>query len=166
MNYPERKNMRLKGYDYSQKGGYFLTICTDRKRCILSKVCTAKDQRPAVVLENLGRLVHRVIHETAKQYGVMIDECVIMPNHIHMLIFLDEHSQISVGRFVGAVKSITANQWRKYCESVGVDMGKIWQRDYYDHILRNELDYLEKRRYIDENPDKWMLDDMYGDDNS
>ena len=83
-----------------------------------------------------------------------------MPNHIHMILFT-ENSEITVGRFVGAVKSVVSYRWRKICGSRNVLMGKIWQRDFYDHILRNEADYLEKMKYVDENPDKWTQDELY-----
>jgi hypothetical protein len=59
------------------------------------------------------------------------------------------------------MKSLAVNKWCKVCDARGTTAGKVWQRNYYDHILRNEADYIEKRKYIEENPDKWCLDDMF-----
>ena len=92
-----------------------------------------------------------------------------MPNHIHMLVTIENGENggsISVGRFIGAFKSIVSNRWSAVCTRRGVIMGKLWQRDYYDHIIRNEADYLEKWKYIDENPDKWAEDDLYRNETS
>lgn len=68
---------------------------------------------------------------------------------------------MTIGQFIGAFKSIVANQWRKECDRRKVVMGKLWQRDFYDHIIRNEADYMEKRKYIEENPDKWARDKLF-----
>ena len=162
MNYPKRKNIRLEGHDYRENGGYYLTICTDQKRCILSSISKGNGtERAVTALTSLGQIVQQTIEETATKYEVIIDSYVIMPNHIHMIIILDEQSRISVGRFVGVIKSVTANRWGKVCESDGIRTGKIWQRNYYDHILRNESDYREKRRYVEDNPDRWNADDLF-----
>ena len=158
----ERKKNRLTEYDYSQDGVYYITICTQDRRCILSRIHSGNEwERSSVELSELGQIVADVLTELSEQYGIRLEACSVMPNHIHLILFT-ENSEIKVGRFVGAVKSVAANRWRKICESRNVLMGKIWQRDYYDHILRNEADYLEKLKYIDENLDKWMQDELYG----
>ena len=108
----------------------------------------------------LGKLAERILHELSEEYGVQILAYVIMPNHIHVILML-ESSKITVGRFVGAFKSLVSNRWQKVCDERGVQMGKLWQRNYYDHILRNDADCLEKMKYIDENPDKWAMDELY-----
>ena len=160
MEYPKRKNMRLKGYDYSKEGCYYITICTSGRRCILSEVeDSGLNHRPYVKLSRMGIIANEVLREVAEQSGVRICAYVIMPNHIHLLISLESDSKITVGRFVGALKSITANRWRKLEDETGME--KLWQRDYYDHIIRNEKDYLEKLQYIDCNPDKWKDDELW-----
>lgn len=162
MEYPKRKNHRLLGYDYRRQGGYFLTVCTHERQCTLSRVHEGgENERATVELTEMGEILWRVLQDSAQKYGVIMDACVIMPNHIHMVIFLQQGSMVSAGRFVGIVKSITANLWRMRCDERGIRTGKLWQRDYYDHILRNDADYNEKLKYMDENPDKWMLDDLY-----
>ena len=160
---PKRKNIRLAGYDYSQRGGYFLTICTDHHKCMLSAIYRGNwKERARVELTHLGRLVENTIFQLAEQHGITIDSCIVMPNHIHMIVFLPENrgtENISVGRFVGAVKSVAYNRYLVMCKHKGIYAGQLWQRNYYDHILRNERDYLEKRKYIEDNPDRWIQND-------
>jgi len=160
MYYNSRTSHRLRGYDYSQGGTYFITICTYQKTCILSKI--GLEESTVLELTELGRLTGDVMCELAKKHHVKIPACVIMPNHIHFLMELDKTGGITVGRFVGALKSITANRCFRQCDKMGIRAGKLWQRDYYDHIIRNEADYLEKWKYIEENPEKWILDELYG----
>lgn len=163
MNLPKRKNMRLPGYDYSEAGGYFITICTNNRTCIFSRVHGGSEQKRArLELTGLGLIVQDVLNELAEKYGVKISACAIMPNHIHLILMMNG-SGVTAGRFVGAFKSVVSNRWQKICDSRGIAMGKLWQRDFYDHILRNEANYLEKLKYIDENPDKWQQDELFCD---
>ena len=163
LNLPKRKNMRLPGYDYSGAGGYFITVCTNNRTCILSRVHGGSErERASLELTELGRIAQNALDELAGKYGIRIAACAIMPNHIH-LILMTSGSEVSAGRFVGAFKSVVSNRWQKICDSRGIVMGKLWQRDFYDHILRNEADYLEKLKYIDENPDKWQQDELFCD---
>lgn len=164
MELDKRKNIRLREFDYSQEGGYFITLCTHQRRCMLSQICPGTEMnRASVILSDLGCIADAVLKQVSSRYGFRLDAYVIMPNHIHMVLVKQEgrESGITVGRMVGAYKSIVADQWFKICDQQGITAGKLWQRNYYDHILRNEKDYYEKIRYIDENPDKWRLDDMY-----
>ena len=116
--------------------------------------------RASVQLTELGQIVDDALTELSAQYGIRIEACTIMPNHIHLILMIED-AEITVGRFVGAVKSVASNHWRKICDSRNILMGRLWQRDFYDHILRSEADYMEKLKYIDENPDKWMQDELY-----
>jgi len=165
MDMPKRKNIRLSNYDYSQAGGYFITICTQDKKQILSRIEEVTTYtRANVVLTELGQIAQKVMEELPERYGYCLDTYVIMPNHIHMVLFRKtemKDNAKTVGQLIGAIKSLTTNNWCKICDARGITAGKIWQRNYYDHILRNEADYAEKRKYIDENPDKWHLDDLY-----
>ena len=163
MGYPKRKKMRLPDYDYRQNGGYFVTICTHEKKCILSKVVPGNELRRAeVTLTPLGQVVESVLLAQIEKYGINLEAWTIMPNHVHLLLWIEEgRTSISIGRFVGALKSISANQWMKIYNERGIVMGKLWQRDFYDHVIRNETDYMEKLRYIDVNPDKWAMDELY-----
>ena len=165
MKFYSRKNIRLPGYDYSQEGGYFVTVCTHNRKCTLSRILLGDEcERATVELTQLGELVETVLKESAEQYRVKVDSYVIMPNHIHAILFLKGNeggTPITVGRFVGTVKSIIASRWLKQYRRRGSIMGSLWQRNYYEHILRNEQDYLEKRTYIERNPDQGRIDEEY-----
>ena len=165
MEHSKRKKLRLPGYDYSQAGGYFITICTHQRRCVLSGICRdGEGTRAQVILTALGQILQDVLEETAADFGIGLDAYVLMPNHIHLLLRIedrDDRKRVTVGQYIGAFKSIATKRWREECEQRGVYAGKLWQRGFYDHILRNEADYYEKLRYIDENPDRWLEDGMY-----
>ena len=165
MSPPKRKNIRLKGFDYSSPGGYAVTVCTHQRACFLSRVYAGTEfERARVELTEIGEIANEVLQKISKQYALSIDACVIMPNHIHMILIIQNDvvsNGITVGRFVGAFKSLVAKKWREVCNQRGTVMGKLWQRNYYEHILRGEADYLEKTKYIDDNPDKWADDELY-----
>ena len=161
MEPPKRKNTRLSGFDYSQTGGYFITVCTHEKKRTLSKIrVDTENNRATTELTPLGTVVQQVMKELAVGYGFFLDCYVIMPNHIHMLLMKEsaENSK-TVGQWVGALKSMTMTRWCKIYDAGAMTAGKVWQRNYFDHILRNEADYIEKRKYIEENLDKWHLDE-------
>ena len=117
-------------------------------------------ERAKVTLSEFGGIANNVLHELAGRYGFELDAYVIMPNHIHVILFKTGNSNHSVGQFVGAFKSAVSTRWYRVCDQRGITAGKLWQRNYYDHILRNEADYLEKRKYIEDNPDKWGQGDL------
>ena len=159
----KRKNIRLYGYDYSQAGGYFVTICTSERHCSLSHILLGNQFALAEVrLTELGAISENVLHEVSERTGISLSEYIIMPNHIHMILQIPAGgAEHTIGEYVGMFKSLTLNYWRKICNREGKVMGTVWQRNYYEHILRNEADYLEKLRYIQENPDDWVLDELY-----
>ena len=163
MDVPRRKNIRLAHYDYGRSGGYYITICTHEKRQILSRIIIDSEyERARIVLTELGRIICETMEELTPKYGFRLDASVIMPNHIHFLVFKEsEENDKTVGVLIGAIKSVATNRWCKVCDKKNMHAGKLWQRNYYDHILRNEADYMEKLRYIQENPDAWAQDDLY-----
>ena len=163
MEYHKRKNIRLPGYDYRQTGGYFVTICTEERRCILSSVKMGnKFVHADVRLSELGTIVETAIKETEVRTGIKVHDFVIMPNHIHLMLLISRRNEAySVGSFVGMLKSLALYRWRMLCSQRGVRTGKVWQRNYFEHIIRNEQDYQEKLRYIAENPDAWCEDELH-----
>ena len=106
---------------------------------------------------------------------LFIDKYVIMPNHIHFILIKNDlieeratarvATTVTVGRIVGAYKSVVANEWLKICKQSDEVMGKIWQRNYYEHVIRDENDYQIKWNYIEDNPIKWAEDEYYYDKN-
>ena len=163
MSEQKRKNIRLYGYYYSQSGGYFVTICTANRKCILSRVVPGnKFVLADVHLTELGRIADAVLHEASERTGIRLNTYVIMPNHIHMILQIQsEEEGYTIGEYVGMFKSLTLHYWRKVCSREGRVMGSVWQRNYYEHIIRNDEDHLEKLRYIQENPDAWDKDELF-----
>lgn len=159
--FTNRKNPRLACYDYASCGAYFVTICTYDRRKTLGKIC--RDDpcgRPKTTLFPLGQIASDTFRIIEDKFNITVDYSVIMPDHIHMIMFLPdstptEHS-LTLGRIVGAYKSLVANRWLTICKTNGVIMGKLWQERYYDHIIRNDEDLANVRAYIETNPDRWV----------
>ena len=144
---PQRKRMRLPDYDYTATGAYYLTLCTQNKEKILCRIIPPdrEGEAPRIILSPIGKRVEEMIQKIPG-----IDKYVIMPNHVHMIVMNDD-SGFPLSRKIQYFKS---NLTRIIGRS-------IWQREYYDHIIRNELDYQTKWKYIDDNPAKWADDDYY-----
>ena len=228
---PERKNPRLRGWDYGAGGTYFVTFCTSAHRPVLSSIRRGDPcGRPPLVLTPLGECVAESIALT----GVRVEHQVIMPNHVHLLLTLERaatraaptgagtqaaarivpadgqtrvaarivptgagtqaatriapadgqtraaariaptgagtqadarvsptdrgtQAAAELGRLVGTVKSRSVH----LAAGRGLEAGRLWQRGYYDHIVRSENDFLRIWNYIDNNPLKWELDCYY-----
>ena len=166
MERKERKATRLPEYDYSSAGAYFVTICTKNRRWLLSKIVGAGVlDSPKVVLTKYGNVAEKQIQVMDELYeNLSVDKYVIMPNHIHLLIRIlcvaDERGSSGtptptynshISRFVSTFK--------RYCNKQYTE--QIWQRGFYDHVVRNDEDYDAIWQYIDENPIKWELDKFY-----
>jgi putative transposase len=155
----KRKQNRLTDYDYAQNGAYFITICVNDRKPILSSITVGADIiRPNnIKLTNIGKVVDYSINSILLHYdGVFVDNYVIMPNHIHMIIRIENDG----GRMVSA-PTIVAGMKRYVSTKIGKS---IWQKSFYDHIIRDDYDYQTKWQYIDENPDKWLEDELYTSD--
>ena len=215
---PERKNPRLRGWDYGAGGTYFVTFCTSAHRPVLSSIRRGDPcGRPPLVLTPLGECVAESIALT----GVRVEHQVIMPNHVHLLLTLERaatraaptgagtqaatriapadgqtrvaarivptgagtqadarvsptdsrtqadarvaptdsgpRAAAELGRLVGTVKSRSVH----LAAGRGLEAGRLWQRGYYDHIVRSENDFLRIWTYIDNNPLRWELDRYY-----
>ncbi len=162
---PKRKQIRLQTYDYSSAGVYFVTICTAEKKRILSEILPVGEglAPPETKLSAIGKIVEEQILSLPLRYStVTIDKYVIMPNHVHLLISL-QSGEISGGAspsptvmdVVRVIKSISTRE----C-SAKYKIKPLWQRSYYEHVVRNEDDYREIWDYIDTNPARWA-DDCY-----
>ena len=158
MEYPQRKRLRLPQYDYSAAGCYFLTICTKDKVCSLGSVGRADPGTPWVQLSPLGELAQHHIQTMESAYeGVTVEKSVVMPNHVHLLLTIHSGAPGSarptqnLSRMVAAFKRLTN---RAAAE-------QLWQPSYYDHVVRNEQDFLRIWNYIDTNPARWAEDEYY-----
>ena len=147
-----RKPNRLKNYDYSSQGAYFITICTLDRKCTLSHIVGGDALiAPQTNLTHCGEIARKYIESMPG-----IDKYVIMPNHIHLLIAID-------GPMKASAPTISVpNLIRSFKVLVSKEIGQsIWQRSYHDHIIRGEEDYLNHLRYIENNPIKWSEDNYY-----
>ena len=161
MEYQNRKHPRLKQYDYSLPGCYFVTIHTLPDAPPLSLVKNGNtNQRADVRLLPPGEIMQQQLIELEKRFLHMkLDKYVIMPTHIHAILTLTEGGGVTLTGIVGAYKSLTT---RVLNQLYGTPGRKWFQTSFYETVLRNEKAYQECWRYIDENPDKWSLkpDDM------
>lgn len=157
MERPQRKPTRLKDYDYSNAGVYFVTVCVKDRKALLGKtVGEGFHALPKTQLTDIGLKVKDAIEYINTQYqNISVDNYVVMPNHIHLLVRYeapvggrgDPPLQDVIARF----KSFTTHQYGK----------QLWQRSFIDHIIRNERDYIEHYTYIENNPIKWEIDKLY-----
>jgi putative transposase len=157
-----RRTIRLKGWDYASSGAYFVTICAKDRRCLFGVVVNEM-----MHLGPAGSVVENAWISLADRYShASLDEYIIMPNHMHGIIVLQSvrrggsrtaptSTRKPLGRLIGAFKTISTKEINRLCGTTG---RTIWQRGYYDHIIRNEEDLDNIRRYIQNNPLNWALD--------
>ena len=156
---PNRKKNRLADYSYSQPGAYFITVCTADKRCLLSSIVGADAPiGPQVRLTPIGMVVEKYLRTIPG-----IGEYVIMPNHVHMMLHISADDLHSGPMWASAPTNAgIPTLIRSWKILVTKEVGySIWQRSYYDHIIRNQRDYNVRIQYIRENPSKWFFDDYY-----
>jgi REP element-mobilizing transposase RayT len=209
-----RRSIRLKGYDYSQSGLYFVTICCQDRICRFGKI-----ENGEMVLNDFGKIAYNEWGKLPERYpNMFLDVFQIMPNHIHGIIALGEIRTVgatlavalnnnavalnndtiilnndnntiahdngagaspapttnapnnntvaptvapTVGAIVGAYKSLVANKCLEIYKLHGEYMGKLLQRDYWEHIIRNEQSYQRIANYIVNNPEHWENDNFY-----
>ncbi len=160
MDLPKRKQNRLRDYDYSTPNAYFITVCTDKHRNLFWTDVGAIIDRPEnVPLTDLGRIVRRSVEAISKHYPtVNVDKFVIMPNHIHLLLQISTDCN---GRSMIAPTISTVVRLMK--GTVTKQVGhSIWQKGFYDHVVRNDIDYQGIWKYIAGNPSKWAEDKLNG----
>jgi REP element-mobilizing transposase RayT len=166
-----RRSLRLKDYDYSQAGAYFITICTHKKESIFGEI-----RNREMILNRFGEITkNEWLKAAILRRNVELDEFVVMPNHFHGIIIIEESNDVGATRRVAPTKeSVTCTHTLKP-NTIGSIIGQFksvvtkeirkkrfthfrWQRNYYEHIIRNENDLNEVREYIVNNPLKWELD--------
>lgn len=163
MELPKRKHPRLKNYDYSQNGCYFVTVCVKDRKNLLGTIPVGRDAHipPSVFPSNIGVIVDKYIKNIPSVYtGIIVDSYVIMPNHVHLLITIETADQGGGGMW--ASRPTLHTVVRSFKTMVTKQIGhSIWQGSYYDRIIRDEKAYWEAWQYIDENPLKWQEDELY-----
>ena len=186
-NIHHRKSIRLKGYDYSQAGLYFITICVQNREYLFGKIENAKME-----LNDAGRMVATEWFKLTSRYdNIKLHEFIVMPNHFHAILEIVGATLVvaqnntvaqnnadmgngqpqevaptnkkTIGNMVGAFQSIATVQYIRGVKNSGWEPfnGKLWQRNYYEHIIRNEKSHQNISEYIINNPAKWANDKSY-----
>jgi putative transposase len=160
---PRRKSIRLAGYDYSSAGCYFITVCSFHRKCIFGEIIQGKfHSNPA------GQIVSESWFELPYHYaGLELDAFVIMPNHVHGIVALCDpvgagfkpapgmRKRRSLSEVMRAFKTFSS---RRINEGRAVRTDPVWQRGYYEHIIRGEKALRKIRAYISNNPLSWDAD--------
>lgn len=153
MKLPKRKHIRLNNYDYSQPGAYFITICVDNRKALLSNINVgASIARPKEIhLTKYGTIVEKSIENIPVHYPtITVDNYVIMPDHIHLLLQI--HSDFDGRPLVApTIKRVIQQPKGIISKQIGFS---IWQKSFNDHIVRGRSDYQEIWQYIENNPYK------------
>ena len=165
-----RRSIRLQDYDYSQAGAYFITICTKNRECLFGEISDGK-----IVLNEFGQIVESVWLDLPKHYpNIELDAFVIMPNHIHGIVFIvgaglkpaptkpantiaptKVMKNYPLSEIVRGFKTFSSRKINEMRFKSGMS---LWQRNYYEHIIRNEQSLTHIRDYILTNPLSWDLD--------
>lgn len=165
--YPQRRSIRLNGYDYTQEGAYFVTIVTLDRRCIFGNI-----EGGEMRLSRIGNIVKEIWQSVPLHYPhVTTDYFVIMPNHIHGIIervgarhAVPHYERFgkpisgSIPTIIRSFKSESTRRRNLYCNTSGA---KLWQRNYYEHVIRNETEFQAFYDYIYTNPLNWRNDDEF-----
>lgn len=167
-NFYHRRSIRLKNYDYSKEGAYFLTICTKNKQCLFGDI--KQDQ---MRLNYLGVIVFQCWQAIPEHFPhVALDTFVIMPNHLHGILWIiesphqeDQYCEYrkaikgSIPSIVRAFKAVVTKEINQICQQKGTSL--IWQKNYYEQVIRNEKMLNNIREYIINNPVNWNQDSDY-----
>ena len=171
-----RRSIRLKGYDYTLEGAYFVTICTQNRKCLFGDIIDGE-----MHLNDAGKILQTTWDDLPNHYPhIELDESVIMPDHFHGIIWImDGHPDVDgrvsnpplrpphdtnaipnadgrrthgLPEIIRALKTFSSRRINELRKSPG---SKIWQRNYWDYIIRNDRDLERIRTYIQNNPSKW-----------
>lgn len=170
---PSRYSIQPKNFDYSQPGGYFVTVCIQNRRCLLGKIRCGK-----LKLNEIGKMVEYEWKAIKKRFNfIESDNYIIMPNHFHAIIIIPPLEKMmldplrgtdknSVGRIVQAFKSITTVQYINGVKNRNWPSFNrtLWQRNYHEHIIRDGNELSQIQEYIQTNPSKWKYDDHYSEE--
>ena len=170
-----RRSIRLKGYDYTQEGMYYVTLLVWQREHLFGEIVAGE-----MVLNNAGTIIHTTWQDLASRSNFSLDEWIIMPNHLHAILCKGEapvdYKQKkhvpsdtapiepkgtkpgSLGAIIQNFKSISTRKINQVRKASGLP---LWQRNYYERIVRNEEELNRIRKYIQENPSRWGLDDDF-----
>ena len=157
-----RRSIRLKEFDYSQPGGFFVTIVTHQRRCLFGEVVDGNVQ-----LSEAGRIINEMWRGLSERFAnASADLFVVMPNHVHGIVTVGAqliapdgggegamNRAPTLGQIIRAVKAASTHRIRQ-----STDLEIVWQRNYYEHVIRDEESLNRIRQYILDNPIRWELD--------
>ena len=161
-NKHHRRSIRLRGYDYSQKGIYFVTACTQNREHLFGKI-----EKGEMQMNDAGQMVEFTWFDLPNHNPpIVLDEFVVMPDHVHGIILITDGNAVRAGSEPAPTiptrhpLSETVRQFKtfsaKHVNQIrGVTGIPVWQRDYYEHIIRNDVELEHVRQYIATNPKKW-----------
>jgi putative transposase len=149
-----RRSIRLKGYDYSQPGAYFLTICTHNREVMFGEIVNGEMKS-----NEYGEIVLARWHDLPNHHAHLeLDAFVVMPNHVHGIVIIKDVRPIerhSLSEIVRGFKTFSSQQINKKRGTAGIP---VWQRNYWEHVVRNQEALNRIRNYILTNPERWHLD--------
>jgi putative transposase len=157
---PQRRSIRLRGYDYARSGYYFITICTENRACTLGSI-----ENNVLTLSTAGRDVSNIWLTLPRRFpGVALDAFVVMPNHVHGIVVIDAElpslqtnpQATNLGAIVRSFKAASSRLIR----TSGLPEF-AWQANYYEHVIRTDLALDQTREYIEGNPAKWATDEFH-----
>ncbi|MES2204624.1 MAG: transposase [Pseudomonadota bacterium] len=178
-----RRSIRLKNYNYSQNGAYFITICIQKRACLFGHIINN-----VMIFNEAGKMINEQWRNLAIRFNeILLDEYIIMPNHFHGIVIIREQSKdqflhhAHANRATGEIRSpynTTLSAIIRIFKSItthhyihGVKNhhwtpfeGKLWQRNYHEHIIRNELSLQKIRDYTKNNPYTWEKDSLFSND--
>ncbi|MCP5104532.1 MAG: transposase [bacterium] len=181
-NFHRRRSLRLQNYDYSKPGAYFVTICVQDRECLLGEI-----ENGEMKLSEVGKVVNAFWPKVRDHFSnVELGQMVVMPNHIHAIIFITRRGGVSppestelgvagegaktaplhrdsrlfptLGKIIAYFKYETTKKINQLRDNPGV---KFWQRNYYEHIIRDRSELNKYRRYIQNNPANWEVDEEH-----
>ena len=158
MKYEQRKHTRLKNYDYSLPGCYFITFCVKNKYPLLGDIVgRAALSPPYVRLSEIGKTADKYIKNIDTVYNnIILHQYVIMPNHIHLLIEIREADNGGLGAARPTISTVVRSIKSMVTREIGYS---VWQASYYDRVVRNENEYKRILSYIEQNPQNWEKDE-------
>ena len=159
---PKRKATRLPEYDYSANAAYFVTVCTEGRRRVLGRIVGGGVlDAPSVQLSAYGTMAEETLLEMDAFYeDVSADAYIVMPNHVHFILRI--HANRGPSRTPAPTNArlpAFVSTWKRFTNRKA---GKsLWQRSFYDHVIRNAAEYLRVWQYMEENPAHWVEDEYY-----
>lgn len=161
-----RKSLRLKHHDYSSPGFYFITVCIADRQCLLGNIIET-ELNPARMIKNpyAGIVEHAWFDLVNHVANIQLHEFVVMPNHVHGIIqiqpaMLDAVAAVDISEIIRQFKTFSARRINQLRNTKG---RPVWQRNYYEHVIRNEFAHAKITEYINTNPLRWKQDVYYGD---